>query len=522
MAITWLVPARKQINAPLTDKAELLNAFDSHKRITIASGFTCAYLGDQRNLREFLIAAEAVRTLKKAGKVVQFYLFDDSLDALNAKQLRIAAEKDAQTIQRFQQFCGMPICDVPSPDGESESWSDHFEKLLLKRLAEYDCFPILESSAHLYASGVYAPFVKIVLERSAEITRFLRKEFPGYTPQALYYPICPACGRIKGTVLHVLSASDVEISCETCGIISILPLTHLRGKLNWKLDCAARWRAFSVDAEPFTKSYLEPNAGAFWIARAIGNEFFGKTDVHPMQIGVVKVADDLDARSLSCLPPRNLSSVFVEHWTNDITLSRERVLLAASRDDPVAGCSYIESMRRLLPYYRAKRTELTSPEYDFLRRAELFQSTILNQGPEPLALCSDLISNLDDLTLRGAKLILNEATELRKKPVEYAVFDAALKAASLDLNDARKAVHAAIRKALVHNKGLPIRRLLFVTPLATLDLLAFAIDRTLDMRGAAMQLAQERVPKAAEGFAVVNLPATVVDEAMSESAGSLD
>jgi hypothetical protein len=46
---------------------------------------------------------------------------------------------------------------------------------------------------------------------------------------------------------------------------------------------------------------------------------------------------------------------------------------------------------------------------------------------------------------------------------------------------------------LAHRKGLPLRRLIFTVPLADIDLLLYAIERTLDARGAAMLLAQEKL-----------------------------
>src|SRR5688500_5040514 len=93
--------------------AELLNHFRHQQVVTVAAGATCAYLGDERNLREFLVADEAACWLRRAGQTVVFFLIDDSLDPLNYRQLRVAVKKDEKLIERFKGWCGKPIAHLP-------------------------------------------------------------------------------------------------------------------------------------------------------------------------------------------------------------------------------------------------------------------------------------------------------------------------------------------------------------------------------------------------------------------------
>ena len=83
-------------NSPYEQAAE---RFAGHPVVTIATGATCAYLGDERNLREFLIADETARHLRAAGHAVFSLLIDDSLDPLNFRQLRVAVDKDPALIR---------------------------------------------------------------------------------------------------------------------------------------------------------------------------------------------------------------------------------------------------------------------------------------------------------------------------------------------------------------------------------------------------------------------------------------
>lgn len=493
MAVTWFIPRGKERLEPITDRASLLRQFEGQQRVTIGSGITCAFLGDERNLREYLVAADAARVLKQAGHIVSFYLFDDSLDALTPRQLRVAVNKDPVVIDKYQQFCGMPIADIPSPQPGSQSWAEHFEKELLKRLAKFGCYPTLESASHLYEMGAYQAFVKIVLERGTDITRFLERDFPEYSPQALFYPICPACGRIKGTRLTYYNRQECVVECETCSITATLPSSKLRGKLNWKLDCAARWRIFNVDLEPFTKAYLEPTAGAYWIAQALGREFFGTGDVRSLNIGVVKLDEQLDPSAMRAVPSETLKNVFVERWNNDIHLTRERLLLAASKPDHQGTPSYLDRIKRDLPALKVKAEELTAEEYAFVKQAENFQKKVMGAEEEKPETVSASIFKQKDATLWGLRMLLRDALHLRQKGVNYELFDSSIKFTSDELGEVKSEVHQAVRLVLNHRKGLPVRRLLYMVPLSSLDLVLYAIERTLESRGASMQLAHERI-----------------------------
>lgn len=493
MAVTWFIPRGKDRLDPITDKAALLKRFEGQQRVTIGTGITCAFLGDERNLREYLVAAEAVRALKQAGHIVSFYLFDDSLEPLTPKQLRVAADKDPVMIDKYQHFCGMPISEIPSPEPGSLSWADHFEKKLLRRLARYDCYPTLESTSHLYSIGAYDPFIKIVLEREADVKRLLDRDFPEYSPQALFYPVCPACGHVKGTTLRYINKSESVVECDACKVSAAVPTARVQGKLNWKLDCAARWRIFNVDVEPFTKAYLEPGAGAFWIARSICKEFFGGSEIHPMLIGLVKADRDLDQDTLSCIPPQTLKSIYIERWNKDIHLTRERLLLAASKPEIPGELSYLDKVKRQLPNLKVRSHELTPEEYAFLKQGELFQKSVLQSQPESYDSVGQTIDKLADSVLWGIRMVLRDAIHLRQRDTAYENFDSALRFTAGELGPNKTAVNAAIRELLSHRKGLPLRRLIHTVPVSRIELLLFAIERTLDSRGAVMQLAHERI-----------------------------
>src|SRR4028119_945294 len=229
--------------------SEVLNQFADKHYITIATGATCAYLGDERNLREFLVADETARWLRRAGHAVVFFLIDDSMDPLKFNQLRVAVNKDEKLIEKYQHWCGKPISHLPDPWECHESYSDHFEEELLDRLHRLECHPTLIRTAKLYERGIYAPYVRLVLERHDEILGFLNTRFKGYQPEKLYWVLCPHCHYIHQTHIESIGKQDVKVHCAHCERNMEIPFDELQGKLNWKFDCAARWAMFNIDAE---------------------------------------------------------------------------------------------------------------------------------------------------------------------------------------------------------------------------------------------------------------------------------
>ncbi len=196
---------------------EALQRFADQPVVTIAAGATCAYLGDERNLREFLVADETARRLRRAGNTVFFLLIDDSLDPLNFRHLRVAVQKDPKLLEEFKHWCGKPIARVPDPWGCHDSYACHFEEELLGRLHHLGCHPTLITTAHLYERGMYAPYVRLVLERYDEILRFLQTRFEGYRPDKLFWVLCPNCRYIDETEIGSIKGGCVYAHCYAAG-----------------------------------------------------------------------------------------------------------------------------------------------------------------------------------------------------------------------------------------------------------------------------------------------------------------
>lgn len=453
--------------------------------MTVATGVTCAYLGDERNLREYLVADELVKTLRKAGQVVHFLLFDDDVDPLSYRQLRVAVKKNPALIEQFEPYCGKPISDIRSPYSEGESWSKYFEGQFLKRLSAVDCHPTLISTSNMYARGMYAPYVKQVLLQADRIYDYLSENFAGYHPEKLYWAVCPTCGYIDGTDVTGTTQTEAQVSCQRCGKATWLSYEEMRGKLNWKLDCAARWSMFRVHVEPFTKSYLEPKAGSFHVAQGLSKTFFGGSDVTPLHFGTVTMPKELGYRLMESLPVEVLRSLFIKHHKTDLDINEERVIVEASRVDVLPDYSFLDVVKQLLPAWILDCSELGAHQRELMAKGMAFSREFLRDEVKPVLPNREQIEQTPLEFLRAIHSLLQRVIVLREAfRNDYDSFVAPTKATIDKLGEQRKQVVTYLRKIVGQEHGLPNSRFLFLLPLSYLRNLESMVSLYLAARPA--------------------------------------
>lgn len=468
-----------------TASNEIVARFASQDTVTIACGTTCAYLGDERNLREFLIADETARRLRRAGHTVVFYLINDSLDALTPGQLRVALNKDARLIEQYQHWCGRPIALLPDPWGCCESYAAHFEEELLSRLHYLDCHPTLVRSAKLYERGLYAPYVETVLERADEISRFLSERFPSYRPDKLFWVLCPGCGYLDQTAIRAIEGRVVTCVCARCETTHTIPFAELRGKLNWKLDCAARWNILKIDAESFSKAYLEPQCGTYVVARALSEQFFGGHSATPIPYGLVKMENAFSIKLLDSLPRTTLRSMLTEHPTADVKITRDLVVTIASRAEVLPELSYLDFVKQLLPIWLLTPNTLSREQRELLAHGVVFSKHFLNSEALLQLPQREQIEGEQLPVLYRLHQLLTEIVGLRApSSLSWDQFEPAARTLIDQLGSQKRGVLHRLRTIVGQQQGLPVRRLLFLLPLEYVRMLCYILELYLSSQPA--------------------------------------
>ncbi|BCM92908.1 lysine--tRNA ligase [Abditibacteriota bacterium] len=467
----------------MTSYGEVLHRFADRHTVTIAAGTTCAYLGDERNLREFMVADEMARVLRRAGHIVSFLLIDDSLDPLNIRQLRVAVNKDQTLIDKFAPWCGKPISQIPDPYNCHESFAEHFEEELLKRLHRLGANPTLVSTSKLYERGRYAPFVRIVLEQHDEILAFLSQKFPTYNPDKLFWPLCPRCRFLDGTRVTGTHNDCVQFSCDRCNSTEEIPFDEVEGKLNWKLDCAVRWVLLGVDIEPFSKSYLEPTAGSFFVAQAIAQRFFdwGERTVTPFQYGAVGMERQWSMKLLDALPSDMLRSMMVNRPATDFQISRDQIVSLASRHTVETDLNYLDFVRQILPMWLLTPENLSARQRDLVAHGVAFADSFLDSPTRLHLPTRNEIEGERPEVLRGVHAILARTIALRTEEGKDTreEFEPLIQDAMKVLGSLKGPCLHRLRTVVGQQQGLPAARFLFSLPLGYLRTVEFLLELTL-------------------------------------------
>lgn len=464
--------------------SDAITCFENQTIVTVGCGTTCACLGDERNLREFLIADETANRLRQAGHAVISLLVDDNLDPLNQRQLRVAFNKDEQRIDKWAEWCGKPLAHVPDPWDCHTSYAAHFEDALLQRLQSLGCHPNLVSTSSLYEGGLYAPYVQQVLQRQDEIKEYLNHQFKGYQPENLFWMICPKCGYIDETRIEGVDDTDVRYYCRRCEQSGSVALEEVSGKLNWKLDCAVRWVLLNIDAEPFSKSYLEPQSGSFVVAQGISKTFFGGHTVHPLRYGLVRMDNSVSYRLLSSLPSDALRNLFTERATSDLKITPEYVMTLASRHQTGYGLSYLECIKQLVPMWLLRPQSLTDHQRDIVARGINFAGEFLDKELALQLPTRESVEEIFPETLGVMHRFLVDVVHLRENcGAHWDAFCEPAKGLIASLGDHKHTVICHLRSMIGQKQGVPAARLLYLLPISYLKTLEYVLDLRLECVG---------------------------------------
>jgi len=434
-----------------------------------------------------LVAANAVEVLRNSGHTVNFYLFDDNLDPLQFRQLRVGVNKDPLLLEKFASYCGQPLACVPSPFGEHETYSQYFQKKLMKRLAALGCQPNLISSSDLYTNGIFSSYIEQIIEQELEIREYLKAEFPDYTLDRLYYPICPQCNRIESTRLTHCDSNSATIHCNNCEADLEIHRDKLQGKLSWKLDLALRWWVFKIDAEPFTKEYLEPKSGTFAVALSLARRFFGNTNVSSILVGMVIMDSTAYSPFIECLPSATLNKMFTDRWGSDLRITNERLVMEAGRTPVYEGESFLNIVKRHVPIWALDPMQQEPERFDLLQKGQRFARKYLGEelGHEPFDLA--ILGGASNDELVALVNVLAASFELRKAEKDYIEFDLQIRLVTDAFSSNWSGATTVLRKVLGQTRGLPGRRLLFHIPATVLETIRIASIWLLASRGVSVQ-----------------------------------
>lgn len=231
-----------------------------------------------------VILAEAVKRLveERGGRAISIWVADD-MDPLDSVPYPIDPSE-------YSRYLGMPYVDIPDPSKCCRSWAEHFTKDFLDSLGQLGLGPAFKSGASMYKDGTYLPLIRTSLRRAEEVRRILAevsgiRKPPDWLP---YMPVCEACGRISTTIAYSFEGDRVAYRCSLdvgyakgCGHEGEVDIKDGRGKLQWRVEWAARWAALKVTVEPFGKEHASAG-GSYDTSKVISERLFNHPAPHPL------------------------------------------------------------------------------------------------------------------------------------------------------------------------------------------------------------------------------------------------
>jgi lysyl-tRNA synthetase class 1 len=166
---------------------------------------------------------------------------------------------------------GFPVSAIPDPFNCHESYGKHMSSLLLEALDKCSIEYRYVSAKETYEKGMLNKEVETLLLNAKRVGEIVKEEVgqERYTEVLPYFPICENCGRIYTTkalefvpkedkVLYVCEGMEIKGRwIEGCGFKGEANIRKGEGKLSWKGEFAARWKALDIRFEAYGKDIAD-------------------------------------------------------------------------------------------------------------------------------------------------------------------------------------------------------------------------------------------------------------------------
>ena len=204
--------------------------------------------------------------LKDAGVRSEFIAYSDNFDGLRKVPLTLP--------DSLEKFIGVPIAFIPDPFGCHASYGDHMSSLLIDAMDKAGIEYNFQTALENYKKGVLDEEIEAILVNAEKVGQIVKKltgqeKFIATLP---YFPVCENCGKLYTTKAYELVKSEHKVLyvCDQDfkgknlnngkGII-VNGCKHKgeakyfkgNGKLSWKPEFAARWKALKIAFEAYGK-----------------------------------------------------------------------------------------------------------------------------------------------------------------------------------------------------------------------------------------------------------------------------
>lgn len=275
----------------LNNIADELEKRHSDGEILVSSGVSPSGTYHLGTLREVLTAEVIARELKRRGRDAKHIHVADDLDIFRKVPVDVSSE--------FEKYLGMPLCDVPSPDGSDRSYADYFLADLTEAAKDLKLDMEVVRAHQKYRSGFFVPAIEKALQNIEPIKKAL-EEVSGRKLDEQWTPIqVVEDGYLKNRQFVGIDTDAKEVRYINKDNEE-KTVSYAKGevKLSWRVDWPARWWLLGVKAEPFGRDHAT-KGGSYDTGVAIAHDVFGIEPPLPVPYNFINKTGDTKKMSKS-------------------------------------------------------------------------------------------------------------------------------------------------------------------------------------------------------------------------------
>jgi lysyl-tRNA synthetase class 1 len=175
------------------------------------------------------------------------------------------------TNSNLEKYIGYPVSDIPDPFGCHESYGKHMSSLLLEALDKCGIQYKYYSANEVYKKGLLLNEIRAILTNAQKVGQIVKEEVDQdtYTEVLPYFAICEKCGHLYTTRAYKFDPKTDKVTYKCvgleirgklipgCGHEGEIDIKSGNGKLTWKSEFAARWRALDIRFEAYGKDIAD-------------------------------------------------------------------------------------------------------------------------------------------------------------------------------------------------------------------------------------------------------------------------
>ena len=238
------------------------------------------------------LGASGIPHIGSLGDAVRAYGVKLALENLGYKSELIAYSDDLDGLRKIpegltvdSENIGKRVSSIPDPiEGcKHNSYGEHMSSLLLDGLDNLGIEYVHKTAHETYKNGLLVDQIHKILVNSKKIGDKIeemtgQQKFQSVIP---YFPICDACDKLYTTESfeYIEEEKKIRYRCKDseigsnkilgCGHEGESDITKGLGKLAWKVEFAARWKAFDIRFEAYGKDIMDSVKVNDWVSDEI-------------------------------------------------------------------------------------------------------------------------------------------------------------------------------------------------------------------------------------------------------------